>query len=615
MVASLRSDSESGSSPGTALNSSSSSGSKRVPPFKAHWVTPTLMIGSLLFGILLAVGHHLFYNSINGQIVSSSDQQVWNLRVGTGMAFLVKASLTAAASLAYTQLLWHTLRSQEISLNGIDAVFGIVNNIYGFTTMEIWVRCPALVGIAFIIWLLPFVAIITPSALTVQASQLLNESTLLMPIPVIDYTYAKTYAESARAGAGGYAAPSNAIARLTAAVVSQGSIAHIAAPFSNCSYSVEFYGPSISCAAIPIDSPLSKRVHTPQFSSQPITSYVGFVPLGQGNQTKQFQAIWGLNETMKDSTSFATIDQSYSSDDHARLFVIVPGFQVVANETFECGLYNSSYVVDFAFENGQQDVTVRNMTRINGVTSSTMSDGLNLDVPKVAATAIFQVLSNLLVGTLTYSQYGFITATNTHITSTILMQTLEMKRLAQSTIGLDGEPTEEQSLANMTMSKALEQVVTNTTLSLFSNSFFLQNETTASIGEVKVRTSQNEYVYKPRNLAIAYGISASLTFSVVVIGFVCIWVSSLSFGSSFSTILRTTRNPELDTLLENDENRGAEPLPRGIARSKLGFQHLTCDEGLKTGGVFIVPGKGPAAEQRNPPRAPSQESIEPTYFF
>lgn len=102
---------------------------------------------------------------------------------------------------------------------------------------------------------------------------------------------------------------------------------------------------------------------------------------------------------------------------------------------------------------------------------------------------------------------------------------------------------------------------------------------------------------------------------MVVVGFVCIWVSSLSFGSSFSTILRTTRNPELDALLENDENRGAEPLPKGIARSKLGFQHLTCDEGLKTGGVFIVPGKGPAAEQRNPRRAPSQESIEPTYFF
>ncbi|KAH7155246.1 hypothetical protein B0J13DRAFT_582323 [Dactylonectria estremocensis] len=577
------------------------------------------MFGSVLLGLLLAVGHHLFYNSIDGQVVESSDQQVWNLRVGTGMAFVVKASLTAAASMAYTQLLWHTLRSQEISLNGIDAVFSVVNNVYGFTTMEIWLRCPALVCIAFMIWLLPFIAIVTPSALTIQSSNQLNESTILTSLPVIDYAYPKTFAEYANAGGGGYAAPSNAVARLMAAVASQGSIAHISAPYSNCSYSVEFYGPSLSCGYLPLDDPIYDRIDGPQFGSQPMIAFVAFVPQTSNviNGTETDDAVYGLNVTVDRglTTNLITLDTSHSSTDHAKIFVVVPSSYGIANTTIECGLYNSSYAVDFSFTNGQQDVIVRNRTRLNGVTWSSGGITTSYNVQQVAYTAIMNALGNLLVGTLRRSQYGYITPRNTLVTSTILMQTEEMQRLLAVTQSFFDDAPERLSLRNMTMSRALEQVVTNTTLSLFSNSYFLQNDTTAAIGKVQVRTSQNEYIYKPRNLFIAYGISVGLTFSVVVIGFICIWVSSLSFGSSFSTILRTTRNPELDSLLRNDENRGAEPLPKGIAKSKLGFQHLTCENGLKSGGIFIVPGKGDAAEQRNPRRAPSQESLEPSYFF
>ncbi|KAH7156799.1 hypothetical protein EDB81DRAFT_787984 [Dactylonectria macrodidyma] len=616
-----RTDSGPGSGTGSGSSSTfgSSSGSKRVPPFKAHWVTPSLMFGSVLLGLLLAVGHHLFYNSIDGKVVESSDQQVWNLRVGTGMAFVVKASLTAAAGMAYTQLLWHTLRSQEISLDGIDAVFSVVNNVYGFTTLEIWLRCPALVCIAFMMWLLPFIAIVTPSALTVQSSNQLNESTVLTSLPVIEYASPKTFAEYANAGGGGYAAPSNAVARLLAAVASQGSIAHISAPYSNCSYSVEFYGPSLSCGYLPRDDPLYDRIDSADFSSTMI-SFVGFVPQTSPehlNISRAYDTMYGLNVTVDRglTSGLITLDTSYTSTDHARIYVVVPNVYGAANTTIECGLYNSSYVVDFSFTNGQQDVTVRNRTRLNGVTWSSGGITTSYNVQQVAYTAIINALGNLLVGTLRRSQYGYITARNTLITSTILMQTTEMQRLLAVTQSFFDDAPEKLSLRNMTMSRALEQIVANTTLSLFSNSYFLQNDTTAAIGKVQVRTSQNEYIYKPRNLFIAYSISVGLTFSVVIIGFICIWVSSLSFGSSFSTILRTTRNPELDFLLRNDENRGAEPLPKGIAKSKLGFQHLTCENGLKSGGIFIVPGKGDAAEQRNPRRAPSQESLEPTYFF
>ncbi|KAK7419752.1 hypothetical protein QQX98_003124 [Neonectria punicea] len=604
------------------MSRSSGSSSKSGMRFQAHWVTPTLMVSSVIVGILLAIGHHLFYASLDGQIVTSSGQQVWNLRIGTGLAFLVKASLTAAAGLAYTQLLWHTLRSQEISLNGIDAVFSVVNNIYGFATGEIWVRCPALVLIAFVIWLLPLVAIVTPSALIVQQAQQLNESTLRMPLPVIDYASPKIFAEYARSGGATYAAPSNAIARLTAAVVSQGSITHIPAPFSNCSYSVEFYGPSLSCASIREDSALSKRVHSYDFTTANRLSYLGFVPQTTPTDldeegSKQLDAIYGLNATLNTTLRglVATYDISKTSTDHARLYVVVPNADGTANTTIECGLYNSSYLVDFTFKNDQQDIVVRNSTRVNGVTSSQNSFYEPQSVAQVAYTAILDALGGLLVGTLRLSQYGYITSASTHITSTILMQTEEMQRLAAVTRASDDDRSEEQTLASMTMREALEQLVTNTTLSLFSNSFFLQNDTVASAGNVKIRTPQNAYAYKPRNLLIAYGISVFITVVVVLVGFICIWLSSLSFGSSFSTILRTTRNPELDALLNDDGNSGAEPLPKYLAKRKLAFQRHSFETGAKTGGVFRVVRNEELEELRSPRKTPNQEKIVTGNFF
>lgn len=298
-----------------------------------------------------------------------------------------------------------------------------------------------------------------------------------MPLPVIDYTSPKRFAEYSSSGGGGYAAPSNVMARLMSAVTSQGSIAQIAAPYPNSSYSVEFYGPSLSCGYIPRDSVLYDRIHVAEFSTGEAVAYLGFVPQrALRTATKDEEAIYGLNVTLGASTSagpLPTFDKSYSSTDHARFYAIMPFSGNYADSIIECGLYNSSYVVDFSFENGQQDITIRNETRLNGVPWSDGGPTTGFSVQQVAYTAVIDALGGLLVGTLRSSHYGFVTATHTRITSTILMQTQEMNRTLVVTKSIFGDQPEERTLKNMTMSKALEQVVTNTTLSFFSNSYFL----------------------------------------------------------------------------------------------------------------------------------------------
>lgn len=104
-----------------------------------------------------------------------------------------------------------------------------------------------------------------------------------------------------------------------------------------------------------------------------------------------------------------------------------------------------------------------------------------------------------------------------------------------------------------------------------------QNDTVASRGNITRSTALNEFSYEPRNLFIAYGTGFLVTSIIVAIGLICIKSISASFGKSFSTILRTTRNPHLDTIIPATETSGAEPLSKHIGKIRL----ILRDEAMK----------------------------------
>lgn len=77
-----------------------------------------------------------------------------------------------------------------------------------------------------------------------------------------------------------------------------------------------------------------------------------------------------------------------------------------------------------------------------------------------------------------------------------------------------------------------------------------------------------------------------------MVGFVCISKASLeAFGTSFFTILRTTRNPELDRLVPPAETSSAEPLSKELSAVKLrlfqGKKPLLLGPDNMQGGVDI----------------------------
>jgi len=119
---------------------------------EVHWLKPTLMIGWLVMGIAVALGHHFFYSWLDGRVVQSKEEQEWYGRIGTGLAFLTKTLLTAASGIAYTQLLWRTLRSKPVSIGGVDALFGVTTNAWNLTSLEIWRRGPLPAIVAAVLW-------------------------------------------------------------------------------------------------------------------------------------------------------------------------------------------------------------------------------------------------------------------------------------------------------------------------------------------------------------------------------------------------------------------------------------------------------------------------------
>ena len=126
-----------------------------------HWLAPAFMLGALAVGILFAGGHHLFYQSLHGSPVSTASffgspisKQEANTAIGTLFAFLVKACLVFAMSVAFTQLFWkETQASHRLpTLARLDSVHVAFDNILTLLNIRIWWNYPLLLLIATSAW-------------------------------------------------------------------------------------------------------------------------------------------------------------------------------------------------------------------------------------------------------------------------------------------------------------------------------------------------------------------------------------------------------------------------------------------------------------------------------
>lgn len=134
-----------------------------VPGWRAY----TTML--LLFAVALvsAIGQHEFYTYLEGrQVKEVFISQTWVIRLGNALAFLFKTSLASAVTVSFSQLTWHQVRRTAATIDGLDAIFAVLQNPLKLFHQEFLLHFKILWLIALFTWILPISFILPPAALT-----------------------------------------------------------------------------------------------------------------------------------------------------------------------------------------------------------------------------------------------------------------------------------------------------------------------------------------------------------------------------------------------------------------------------------------------------------------
>ncbi|KAF9888266.1 hypothetical protein FE257_008835 [Aspergillus nanangensis] len=537
-------------------------------PFPAEWGVgwrcPTLMVGLFLCGLLLSVGHHLYYNSLDNTVVNSAEQQTWAIRIGTGFAFLVKTFYVAAIGIAAVQQMWTTLRRRSMNLRGIDAMFGVLNNPINFLTPEMWVFASTLSVIATISWLVPLTALVTPATLSVNL--LTKPNITRAHVPTVNFTDENFWKSWALfEGVGRIENPSSAISRLFTAVSSSVAVVPFPPPFPNSSYTLEFWGPSYKCQTL--DETIAEM------------KGISFTN-GYDRNYSSFEDVWHqlVHNSSDDQTPFSAVYRGSAPGVlNNTLLMYAPGENTASDHPTDktslvCQLWNTSYVLGVNNTDGIQTLAP---ISIDFVAASNWDDTagneifLRNDGPEVNAGFYITHLlfSALISGSLTIGSTGSLVGDGTPLMRSGLFDCPELWNGTYNTIVSVVESDSASYCRNKTLGRALEDLSRNFTYSLLS-----LNAANTSV-PVTVYSPQNFYAYNRKNLFVAYIVAAGVTITCIAVGLFALWDNGVSHNTSFSGVLRTTRNPDLD-FLATGYCFGSDELTKEVRRVKLRFGEI-----------------------------------------
>jgi hypothetical protein len=150
-----------------------------------YWRSPITMVTFFFLGIFISVCHHLYYNSLEGQVVNDQEWVIrsvttsreflfhiqssvdegeatsvfkkepflpFSYRYGTTFAFFAQVSLVTSVGFAFTQVLWRTLKNTEFSIQGIDAAFNVRSTLLSFFNLEVLWKMKVGSLLALIAW-------------------------------------------------------------------------------------------------------------------------------------------------------------------------------------------------------------------------------------------------------------------------------------------------------------------------------------------------------------------------------------------------------------------------------------------------------------------------------
>ncbi|KAF2964611.1 hypothetical protein GQX73_g8969 [Xylaria multiplex] len=367
--------------------------------FKVLQQTPTFILAGLIAGVLVSVGHHLYYASIDGTSPEGDrilagykiSNQTFTSTVGTAFAFVVRAFVLFAVSGAYVQMFWHaaTNTRRVNTLEEIDALFSIFSNIFAFRQGSIWLKYPMLLFIALVGWLLPIAFTISPASLSVIVVPVTTLE--VKTVPNVDFANLR-YVDYMPRGFGysykdnilnetfttyEYIGPSTIVQKVANLVAEGGSILPITPPAANSSWQLDFHGPSLSCYPLDWETRLEIECNIAIW----LSGWIYAQATGTFSPAQLIgYFVWSYDEEYE-INPFANVDDwafSAGSVESSFLVAVAPN-QTVYGETCDkmnltaqsqplgpgnmtflrCDLHNSSYLVNFNYESGRQSVATQ----------------------------------------------------------------------------------------------------------------------------------------------------------------------------------------------------------------------------------------------------------------
>ncbi|KAF4947196.1 hypothetical protein FSARC_14015 [Fusarium sarcochroum] len=560
----------------------------KTSKWHVRWQTPAKMLALFGLGTLSAIGHHLFYESLNSTPVRTAHDgspayktQEWISRYGLAFAFITKILLASSVAIAYKQHIWTKFRRQPYQVSTINAMYDATTDVLSFGSWEFLCRAKIATILALLTWTIPLSALVAPSTLLVTLTT--QKPSRDMAVPSINFD-SSLFTFSGMAGD-----VSPLLMRITSATASGGEILPMAAVAPNASYTMEFQGPSLKCDKAhgfmlkfidkiheAANSDISSNVggDTIYFS---ITAYPSFPYMdytGDGSSDASKLPKWNFSKMAEDclrgpgSCAYApwpNVQPSY-----------FPLLVRLNDDSLVCSLQNTTYNVNFRSTETTQTIEQPYHFKWTQPVNFTAQD----DPSGMASfTKAAQALANLLNGVIGKQtsigggyqdvQHINLMSQGTSIMQTALIGALNTSAEIKLSVGIPPLPQEDQALARgKSLGSLIEELSRNQTLSLFSSSRFWTEQGIKS--NVTQSLYSNTWEYRKKNLWISYGLAILGASFGVLVGLVAVYQNGISHDTTFCTIMATTRNETLDDLARGS-SLGGDTVSKELLKTRLMF--------------------------------------------
>ncbi|KAH8685694.1 hypothetical protein BGZ60DRAFT_522978 [Tricladium varicosporioides] len=669
--------------------------------------TPVIMITWAVAGCIFSVGHHFYYDRLDGSIAGTPNQQNWALRFGTAFSFLTIALLKASCDAAYKQYIWTLFKRKSYSLDTLDKLFALTTDIFAFVSWELISKAKLAVFLALTSWLMALAGITPPATLSVGPG--FRNQTIVTSLASINWN-AKGFTNIL--GYNGHT--SSEVRQISSSSAQSMSIIPITPPNGNSTFYTQFYGPTVQCSPanssqIPIFDEYAFKMwntsytmaskakfeaglgsnswnvlanataRTSPWYDAPLMNvfsafspYAGdrfwfganifssLTPSGPGSTIDENNN-WspGINSTLISNAMPQWRNPAWkrtpsSTANSLALFIVQQIFIQTSTDSIVCSMRNASFSVRHEFVNGVQTVAEYTITDSKPFwVPSQSGDFQSLTDPVTNVTpstdywrpyysymSVFQAFTALLNGNISTTLMDIVALDNPKgkflFDGNVTVNTENSKILqhglsacddfahgywdGDNAIGLgpfgpvpwrksfnatfkDNSASGSFSnisnnlftkpafmCRNRTLIHAIEDLANNITISMLSSSNLVSQN--AQTVPVTYFTAQNIYLYDAKNLVISYSIAALFTLFVLTIGFLSLKFNGVAHSTSFSAIIATTRNAELDAVSKG-HSLGA--LPAGLQGVRLRFGELVGNGGMKEG---MAVGEGVSASGR-----------------